>query len=246
MGCEMETSIFKNILTRTAHQNWETALFLFALIALFLFAGVFLKSFNFFFMGMLLYFVFSLIFVKREYWKEIRIRKPAHPIYILWGIILGLLVILTNYLITYLTSFNPLNSMVVEAELQLSYSGITKYNAWQYFPASALGFCILSPLTEELFFRGFLLKSFENKFSALFANLFQSLLFGIIALAYFWLAYLEFFLVFTTVPLVSIGGFINGWIAQRTNSVFASMIAYSFDNFIDLLIVFAFIIPAIG
>jgi len=242
----METSIFKNIHTRTAHQNWRTALFLFALIALFLFTGVFLKSFNFFFVGMVLYLVFSLIFVKREYWKEIRIRKPVHSIYILWGIALGLLVILTNYLITYLTNFNPLNSMVVEAKLQLSYSGITKYNAWQYFPASALGFCILSPFTEELFFRGFLLKSFENRFSALFANLLQSLLFGIIALGYFWLAYFEFLLVLTTVPLVSLGGFINGWIAQKTNSVFASMIAYSFGNFIDLLIVFAFIIPAIG
>ena len=167
---------------------------LFALIAIFLFTGAFLESFNFFFIGMMLYPIFSLVFVRREYWKEIRIRKPVHPIYILWGIILGILIILANYLITYLTNFNPLNSMVVEARLQLSYMGITKYNAWQYFPASALGFCILSPLTEELFFRGFLLKSFENRFSA----------------------------------------------------IFASMIAYSLGNFLDLLIVFAFIIPAIA
>jgi len=194
----------------------------------------------------MLYLVFSLILVKRKYWKEIRIRKPDDPIYVLWGIIPGILIISVNYLITYLTNFHPLNSMVVEAKLQLSYSGITKYNAWQYFPVSALGFCILSPITEELFFRGFLLKSFEKRFSALFANLLQSLLFGIIALAYFWLAYFDFLLIFTTVPLVSLGGFINGWIAQRTNSVFASMIAYSFGNFIDLLLVFAFIIPAIG
>jgi len=242
----MKTNIFKSILGRTAHRDLGAALFLFALIALFLSTGVFLKSFNFFLIGMLLYAMFSLIFVKKEYWKEIRIRKPVHPIYICWGIILGILVILANFLITFITNFNPLNSMVVEAKLQLSYSGITKYNVWQYFPASALGFCILSPLTEELFFRGFLLKSFENRFSTLFANLLQSLLFGTIALAYFWLAYFEFLLVFTTVPLVLLGGFINGWIAQRTNSVFASMIAYSFGNFIDLLIVFAFIIPVIG
>lgn len=238
--------LFKNLKERTAHRNWGTALLLFALIAIFLFTGAFLESFNFFFIGMMLYPIFSLVFVKREYWKEIRIRKPVHPIYILWGIILGILIILANYLITYLTNFNPLNSMIVEARLQLSYMGITKYNAWQYFPASALGFCILSPLTEELFFRGFLLRSFENRFSALFANLLQSLLFGIIVLAYFWLAHFDLLLVFTTVPLVSLGGFINGWIAQRTNSVFASMIAYSSGNFLDLLIVFAFIIPAIA
>ena len=238
--------LFKNIVERTAHRNLGSALFLFVLIALVLFAGVFLKSFSFFFIGMILYTLFSLLFVKREYWQEIRMRKPVNPIYILWGIILAILFIPLNYAITYLTNFNPLNSMVIEAKLQLSYSGITKYNAWQYFPVSALGFCILSPLTEELFFRGFLLKSFESKFSTLLANLLQALLFGVIVLAYFWLAYFDLSLVITTVPLVSLGGFINGWIAQRTNSVFASMIAYSLGNFFDLLIVFAFIIPAIS
>jgi membrane protease YdiL (CAAX protease family) len=230
---------------RTAHRNWRTAIFLFILIAIVHFSAAFLKSLALNLVGMILYALISLTFVRKRYWHEIRIRKPNHLIYILWGIILSVLFALGSYVITYLADFNPLNFMVIMAKQQLSYGVITKYNSWQYFPITALGLCTISPLTEEFFFRGVLIRSFEDIFSDLFANIFQAFLFGLIHLAYFWITLFDLSLVITTVPLITLGGMIYGWVAQKTNSVFSSVIVHVFGNFVLILFVFAFIIPAI-
>ncbi|MCJ7471912.1 MAG: CPBP family intramembrane metalloprotease [Actinobacteria bacterium] len=242
----METNMFKNLLERASHRSCGIALSLFTLIALVHFTAAFLKSLALNFAGMILFALISLTLVKKRYWQEIRIRKPIYPIYILWGIMLSILFVLVSYVITYITDFNPLNFMVIMAKQQLSYGVITKYNTWQYFPIAALGFCTISPLTEEFFFRGLLLKSFENKFGNSFANILQAFLFGLIHLAYFWLTLFDIFLIATVVPLMIFGGIIYGWVTQRTNSVFSSIIVHAFCNFVLILLVFAFIIPAIG
>ena len=239
-------NIFKNLLERTAHRNWLTVLFLFALTCFVHFTAAFLKSLALNLIGMMLYALISLTFVKKRHWKEMRITKPMHFSYILWGIILSVLFTFGSYLITLLTDFNSLNFMVIMAKQQLSYGVITKYNAWQYFPMAALGLCTISPLTEELFFRGLLLKSFEDKFSSSVANILQAFLFGLIHLAYFWLTLFDIALIITAVPLMTLGGIIYGWITQKTNSLFSSMIIHAIGNFILILFVFALVIPTIG
>jgi membrane protease YdiL (CAAX protease family) len=238
--------MLKNLLERTVHRNWETALFLFALIAVVHFTAAFLGSPALTSIGMMLYALISLVFVRKQYWQEIRIRKPTHHVYILYGFILSTLFALGSYLVAYFTNFNSLNYMVIMAKQQLSYGVITKYNAWQYFPTAAVGFATISPLAEELFFRGVLLKSFEGKFSVLLANILQAFLFGLIHLAYFWITLFDISLIITAVPLMTLGGVIYGWVAQRTNSVFSSIVVHAFCNFVLTLFVFAFIIPVIG
>ncbi|MGQ9778554.1 MAG: CPBP family intramembrane glutamic endopeptidase [Bacillota bacterium] len=111
---------------------------------------------------------------------------------------------------------------------------------------AAIGFSTISPLTEELFFRGALLRSFEYRFSALAANLVQGFLFGFIHLAYFWLTEFNLTLIITMIPFITLAGMLYGWITQETKPVISSMIVHAFCNFVLIFAVYAFIIPVMG
>jgi membrane protease YdiL (CAAX protease family) len=238
--------MFKDLTSRTAYKDWKTALILFALIGGVHFTAAFLKSLTLNLFGMLLYASVALVFVKKSAWKEIRIKKPTSSTYILYGSILATLFVLVSYTLHYYTvDFNASNFMALMAKQQLSYGVITKYNAWQYFPIAAIGFITLSPLTEEFFFRGLMLKAFESRFSALRANLLQAFLFSFIHLAYFWL--IEFNLGIIIPTFLGIpGGILFGWTVQKSDSLISSIIPHVIYNFIAIFLVYALIIPAIG
>lgn len=238
--------LFKNLTERTAHQNWQTALFLFVLISSVHFIAAFLKSLPLNLFGMTLYALVSLILVRKWYWKEIRIGKPISSVYILWGSLLVVLFVLVSYTIHYYAvDFTSLNFMALMAKQQIGYGAITKYNAWQYFPIAAIGFCTISPLTEEFFFRGLLMKSLENRFSALSANLLQAFLFSFIHLAYFWLIEFDLGLIIPTFLGMPVG-ILFGWMVQKTDSLLSSIVTHAVHNFIAIFLVYALIIPAIG
>jgi len=238
--------MFRNLSERTAHQNWKTALFLFVLIGGVHFIAAFLKSYPLNLFGMMLYALATLIFVRKGVWKEIRIKKPTFSTYIFLGTLLTIMFILVSYTVHYCTvDFSSSNFMALIAKQQIGFGVITKYNAWQYFPIAALGFSLLSPFTEEFFFRGLLMKSFENKFSVLSANLLQAFLFSFIHLAYYWL--IEFNLeiiipTFLAIPLPLLWG----RLVRKTDSLLSSIIPHAVHNFILIFLVYALIIPTIG
>jgi membrane protease YdiL (CAAX protease family) len=238
--------MFKNLIERTAYKDWKAALFLLALIGCVHFIAAFLKSYPLNLFGMMLYALATLIFVRKRAWKEIRIKKPISSMYILWGILLTALFVLVSYAIHYYTvDFSSSNFMALVAKQQIGFGMITKYNAWQYFPIAAIGFCTISPLTEEPFFRGLLTKSFEDKFSALSANLLQAFLFSFIHLAYYWLIEFNLGIIIPTFLGMPIG-ILFGWIVQKTDSLISSIILHVVHNFILIFLVYALIIPTIG
>jgi len=241
----MDVNMFRNLSERTAHQNWKTALLLFAVIASVHFTAAFLKSLLINLFGMMLYALLPLIFVKRRDWKEIRIKKPISSTYILWGTLLTALFILASYTIHYCTvNFSSSNFMAIMAKQQLN-AAVTKYNAWQIFPIAALGFVTISPLTEEFFFRGLLMKASEKRFSAFSANLLQALLFSFVHLAYYWMTEFNLGIIIPTFLATPLPLF-WGWMVQKTDSLLSSMIPHAVHNFIAIFLVYAFIIPAIG
>jgi len=192
---------FKNLIERTANQNWKTALFWFALISCVHFIAAFLKSYPLNLFGMMLYAATVLIFVRKRALKEIRIKKPISSMYIPLGSLLTVLFALVSYTIHYYTvDFSSSNHVALVAKQNRGFGVITKYDAWQYFPIAAIGFVSISPLTEEFCFRGLLIKSFEHKFSALLANLLQAFLFSFVHLAYFWLMEFNLWII---IPLFS-------------------------------------------
>jgi membrane protease YdiL (CAAX protease family) len=238
--------MFKNLIERTAYKDWKAALFLLALIGCVHFIAAFLKSYPLNLFGMMLYAVTALIFVKRRDWKEIRIKKPISSTYILWGTLVTALFVLVSYTIHYYTvDFSSSNFMALVAKQNIGFGVITKYNAWQYFPIAAIGFVTISPFTEEFFFRGLLMKSFENRFSPLSANLLQAFLFSFVHLAYFWLIEFNLGIIIPTFLGMPIG-ILFGWAVQKTDSLTSSIIFHVVHNFILIFLVYAFIIPAIG
>jgi membrane protease YdiL (CAAX protease family) len=239
--------MFKSQVSITPYRSWETALVLFVLIAVVHFTAAFFKSMPLNLIGMSLYAFVSLISVKRSSWGEMRVRKPSHPRYILRGSLLAVLLVFVSSASLYLTvGLGTSNYLVIMAKQQMSYGVITKYNAWQYFPVAVIGLCTISPLAEEIFFRGFFLKTLEYRFSVWMANVLQSILFGFIHLAYLWLTEFNLALIFTMIPLVAFAGILYGWVAQRTGSVFSAMVVHAFYNLLLMLLVYGFIIPSIS
>lgn len=244
----MQQLLFKNLTRRTAHQNWKTGLFLFALTSIVRFTAVPLNTFEPVFWTMvLLYVPMTFIFVRKQYWQEIRVRRPANPAYILIGIVVVSAWFLGTWVLLYwIFDFNPSNWFVMAPKPSIAQFSITKHNAWQLFPFVALMAISISPVAEELFFRGLLLTSFEHRFSAFSANLFQGFLFGFTHLTHFGLSPFDTALIITMIPTIAVAGVIYGWVIQKTCSVFSGTIVHAFGNLLIFLFIFAFIIPVIG
>lgn len=239
--------MFRDLIKRTIHQDWQSTLLLFILIAIVHFVAAFLKSPSLTFVGLAGFTVVSLLFVRKSNWGDINLKRPSHMLVILWGLIGAMLLVVGSFGVLHLTvGYSFANYFVITAKSQIVYGVINKYNAWQYFPIAAIGFCTMSPLTEELFFRGVLLKSLESRSSALKANMIQGVLFGLIHLAYMWVWEFTWVLLYTMVPFIILAGVLYGWVSQRTGSVFSSMLVHAFYNFLFILAVYGFIIPVIG
>lgn len=149
---ETKIRMFKNLFERTAHRDWKTALFLFALIGCIHFIAAFLKSYPLNLFGMTLYALTTLIFVRKKAWKEIWIKKPTSSMYILWGSLSTVLFILVSYTVHYYTvDFSSSNFMALVAKQNIGFGVITKYNAWQYFSHCSYRFCYHQPFDRGIF-----------------------------------------------------------------------------------------------
>lgn len=241
----MQRPVLRSLLERRADQNWKAASLLFALIACVHFTAALLNSFALNLFGMMLYGLIALTLVRRSSWAEIRIRRPTASMYILLTTPLMVLIVLVMYeILFYAVDFTSANYLGIIAKIQLHFGAITKYNAWQYFPIAAIGFTTISPFTEEFFFRGLLLTSFEKRFSSFSANLLQAFLFALVHLAYYSLIGFNPWIVvsFLAIPVP----LLFGWIVQKTDSLLSSIILHGAHNFTAILLVYALVIPAIG
>ncbi|KOS60166.1 CPBP family intramembrane metalloprotease [Lysinibacillus agricola] len=72
-------------------------------------------------------------------------------------------------------------------------------------------------LSEELFFRGFLLKRFMHKFGFQTGNILQSLLFGIVH-GWMFFSYIPFGVVVLVVLATGFAGYLMGWINERKSN----------------------------
>jgi membrane protease YdiL (CAAX protease family) len=232
---------------RSIHRSWSAAVLFFALIAAIHLLAALLKSLAVFSGGMALYALIPLVLVRREQWQEIRIRRPGRLAVVVAGLLgAGLFVGLSYVFLSWWVGLGSANFMVLMAKQQMSYGVVTPANAWQYFPVALVGYGSISPLTEELFFRGLLLSAFERVFSRKSANVLQALLFGSVHLAYFGLMDFSLALVYTMVPLIAVAGLLYGWVAQQAESVWASAVVHAFLNCLLMLVVYAILIPRVG
>lgn len=99
------------------------------------------------------------------------------------------------------------------------------------FSVASISTCIIVPIKEEMFFRGFLLKGLFNKYNKPFlVILITSILFGSIHLNFlaFFFNTMEFRL--HHMYLATIGGIIAGVIYYKSDSVWSSIVFHVFWN----------------
>jgi len=92
-----------------------------------------------------------------------------------------------------------------------------------------LGVCVLAPVAEELFFRGFVFRSFLHRYSAGKAMFVSSLLFAVFHLNP-WQAVVAFVI-----------GLLNAWLLARTDSLIPGMVVHFAVNFTG-----SFLLTALG
>ncbi|MBP50856.1 MAG: hypothetical protein CMA68_02090 [Euryarchaeota archaeon] len=89
-----------------------------------------------------------------------------------------------------------------------------------------ISICIMTPISEELFFRGYLLDSISRMHGQWPAILISALIFGLVHLDPF------------TIGLATIGGVIYGWIRIRTGSLLPGIAAHAMWNTMALVVTY--------
>lgn len=116
-------------------------------------------------------------------------------------------------------------ALVEEAGLTPSTNPLLEFNGSLNSAAIFWAIVIVAPFIEELFFRGYLFKVFEERLGSGAAIILTAFLF---AAAHFNLL--------TLLPLLLMG-FIMGWARSRTGSIIPSLVMHSMNNLIAFLLI---------
>lgn len=89
-----------------------------------------------------------------------------------------------------------------------------------------ISICVLTPISEELLFRGYILDSLNRLHGKWPAIIISSMIFGLVHFDPF------------TIGMATIGGIIYGWIRIRTGSLIPGIVAHSMWNTMALMITY--------
>lgn len=141
---------------------------------------------------------------------------------LLGGVIIwGLIILINNFIYsvtTYLFKCRPPTQAAVDSLLNS--------DSLLLFIVHSLLLIIIAPITEEIFFRGFIYLYCKNKFGILWGIVASALIFG--------LAHFNFWVFLPTFS----GGIILAWIYEETDSLYPAMIAHSTWNGIIIIVLY--------
>ena len=179
--------------------------------------------------GTLIGFIMSIIFTlgvfliaiqpKNLKWKEVGFRcfsKSYWSSIIGWIIILIVGSILLAYVVDWLLEIGTNNSKTDSLATRLS-----TFNIIIAFISAA----IVSPIYEEIFYRGFLYRFFRSKFGLLAGMLISSFIFMIVHIP-----------TFNSLPYTFLSGLIFAWTYEKTQSIYPAMIIHGIFNGIAVIL----------
>ncbi len=194
--------------------------------------------------GFCAYLFIPLITIKRTEWKEIGVSRAQKWIPAGIGIIIcGVILFISYFVSTIFVGNTTSNFYTVISLNHIQTFHIRADSHWKTFLLSSLTLCIFSPLTEELYFRGFLLKSFEQRFGFKCANIVQALCFGLIHIAYCWIVAIDINIVWNVVPSIALIGLVYGLVRNNTKSIWPAIMTHAATNFLLVIIMYAMQIP---
>jgi uncharacterized protein len=188
--------------------------------------------------------IISLVYTRRDNWEEIGIRKleKLSPIFI--GVFICGIIIVLSYIINSLFIGDTTSNYFYVVSLKdIDLFNLKSTDQWGVILLSGIIFCTMSPLAEEIYFRGFLLKNLENRFGFRMANIIQGFCFGLVHIAYSWLVVFDINVIWGMVPSIMLIGIVYGWTRKASNSILAAIITHSMANFILFIIMYSIIIP---
>jgi membrane protease YdiL (CAAX protease family) len=209
---------------------------IFALKGLFLLGGLTFSAYP----------IISIIFTRKADWGELGIRKIEEWTPVFLGILISGVIIALSYVINSIFIGNTAaNYFYVVSLKDIELFNLHSSNQWGVMLLSGFIFCTMPSFTEEIYFRGFLLKNLECRFGFRIANIIQALCFGLVHIAYSWLVVFDINIIWSIVPSITLIGIVYGWARHKSNSIFSSIIVHSMSNLILFIIMYSIIIPQI-
>lgn len=152
-------------------------------------------------------------------WKEVGLQKPAQQYWgktALWLVYLIIGSIILSYVLEFLFGIGTENSKT--ESLQTRLSGIN-------FLIAFVSATIISPIYEEIFYRGFLYRWFRTKYGILSGMLISSIIFMIVHIP-----------TYNTLPYTFLSGLIFSWTYEKTNSIYPAMIIHGAFNGLAIIL----------
>ena len=157
---------------------------------------------------------------RRKYLKEI-LRMNWNPKFLLIGILAGVAISLSILGIEWVVSLFVLEDAVNTMNLQ-NEALMANYSGWK-FPLGVLSLGVVTGFSEEILFRGFVMRGFENSFKSKFLAIFlSSLLFAIVHLS-----------MMGSISLFVLAMFM-GFLVVKTDSIYTSIGCHAAYNSVVL------------
>ncbi len=195
--------------------------------------------------GQILFILFPALLLSKMVYEDvttvIRFRYPSKEQIIVFSIGMIILIpLLQNYL--YIQNYfieqiarnnqfvNHLKQLIDKLDklVEQTYGNMLKADSFIDALLIVVVVAITPAICEEIFFRGFVQKSFEQKLKPYWSALMTAIFFG-----------LYHFNPYGLIPLVALG-FYLGWSAYTTNSIFVPMILHFINNFTAVTAYFMF------
>ncbi|MFD1851583.1 CPBP family intramembrane glutamic endopeptidase [Oceanobacillus bengalensis] len=179
--------------------------------------------------GTLVGFIMSIIFTlglyfiaikpKKLSWKEVGLQRFPKSYWgpiIGWTVVLIIVAIIVSYVMEWVFQIGVDNSKTESLQTRLTFIN---------FIIAFVSAAIISPIYEEIFYRGFLYRWFRTKYG-LFTGMFvSSFIFMIVHIP-----------TFNTLPYTFLSGLIFAWTYEKTNSIYPAMIIHALFNGLSIIL----------
>jgi len=180
--------------------------------------------------GVLMGFIMAVIFTTVVYlfcikryklsWKDIGIRKLS------WRNFLWTVVALIFLIIVSIAILMMMEKMGISFENSKTET-IQNDKSIYAFCIAVIGAAVISPIYEEILYRGVFYTFFRDRYGIWGGVLISSIIFTVVHIP-----------TYNTLPVNFLSGVVFAWLYEKTNSILSAMIAHALFNFIAVLLTF--------
>lgn len=180
--------------------------------------------------GVLMGFIMAVIFTTVVYlfcikryklsWKDIGIRKLS------WRNFLWTVVALIFLIIVSIAILMIMEKMGISFENSKTET-IQNDKSIYAFCIAVIGAAVISPIYEEILYRGVFYTFFRDRYGIWGGGLISSIIFTVVHIP-----------TYNTLPVNFLSGVVFAWLYEKTNSILSAMIAHALFNFIAVLLTF--------